>query len=102
MAKDHYYKCCYLSRSFSVGIVGGLAGMAFALTQKIFPTLVACLTFHGTFYVYAGITFILTMWAMVTIKPTDGLSLVETEQLYDCRMTGKYASFETSNNISTK
>ena len=71
--------------------------MAFALTHKIFPMLVAYLTFHGTFYVYAGIALILTIWATMTIKPTDGLSLVETEQLYDCRVARKYASFEASN-----
>ena len=91
-----------LSRSISVGIVGGFAGMAFVLTQKIFPMLVACLTFHGTFYLYAGITFILTIWATITIKPTDGLSLVETEQLYDSRIVGKYASFEASNKDISK
>ena len=66
--------------------------MAFAFTQKTFPTLIECLTFHGAFYVYAAVAFILTVWAAVTIKLTDGLSLVETERLYDGRMTRNYDS----------
>ena len=91
-----------LSRSISVGIVNGLANIALAQTQKMFPTLVTCFTFHGTFYVYAGITFILAIWATLTIRPTDGLSLAETEQLYDCRTARKYASLDASNNDCPK
>ena len=78
--------------------MNALVGMAFALTQKMFPTLIKYLTFHGTFYVYGGVTCILTIWASLTIKPTDGLSLVETEQLYDSRTAKKYASIDTSKN----
>ena len=95
-------KCFFTSRSISIGIVNALVGMAFALTQKTFPTLITCLTFHGTFYLYAGVTCILTIWATLTIKPTDGLSLVETEQLYDTRTARKYASIDTSKNDVVK
>ena len=76
--------------------------MGFAMTQKMFPTLITCLTFHGTFYLYAGVTLVLTIWASLTIKPTDGLSLVETEQLYDSRTKKKYASFDNSTNNDAK
>ena len=64
--------------------------VADAFTQKTFPTLVGCITFHGTFYVYAIIALLLTVWAMLTVKQTDGLSLVETERLYDGKMGRKY------------
>ena len=84
-----------LSRSISVGIVWGTAGLAHAFTEKIFPTLVHLITFHGTFYVYAAIALILTAWAVVTIKLTDGLSLAETECLYDCKMAKNYDSHGT-------
>ena len=87
-----------LSRSISVGIVGGFAAMAFAFTEKSFPTLVECLNFHGTFYVYAAIAFILTLWAVVTIKLTDGLSLVETERLYGSRTSRNYDSVGAQKN----
>ena len=91
-----------LSRSISVGIVWAAASMAFAFTQKTFPTFVNCLTFHGTFYVYAAIAFVLTAWAVLTIKLTDGLSLVETERLYDCRTTRNYESVGAQKNDSPK
>ena len=76
--------------------------MAFAFTQKTFPTLVECLTFHGAFYFYAAMAFILTVWAVVTIKLTDGLSLVETERLYDCRTARNYDSTAAPKNYSSK
>ena len=86
----------------SVGIVCGLSGMAFALTQKMFPTLVEYLTFHGAFYVYALMAFILTAWAVVTIKLTDGLSLVETQRLYDGRTARSYDSGGAARNCSSR
>ena len=91
-----------LLRSIAVGISDGISCIAFALTQKSFPTLVECLNFHGTFYVYAAIAFILTVWAVVTIKLTDGLSLVETERLYDSRTARNYDSVGTPKNDSSK
>ena len=72
-----------LSRSISVGIVEGLSCAASTLTIKAFPTLVECLTFHGAFYFYSFIALIFTIWAMLGVKQTDGLSLVETERLYN-------------------
>ena len=72
-----------LSRSISVGIVEGLSCAAGTFTIKVFPALVECLTFHGAFYFYSIIALILTIWAMLGVKQTDGLSLVETEHLYD-------------------
>ena len=91
-----------LLRSIAVGISDGISCIAFALTQKSFPTLVEHLNFHGTFYVYAAIAFILTVWAVVTIKLTDGLSLVETERLYDSRTARNYDSVGTPKNDSSK
>ena len=70
--------------------------VADAFTQKTFPTLAGCITFHGTFYVYAIIALILTIWAMLTVKRTDGLSLVETERLYDGKMARKYETVRDS------
>ena len=91
-----------LSRSISVGIVYSVSGMAFAFTNKMFPTLVAQLNFHGAFYVYGSIAFILTIWGIVTMKITDGLSLVETERLYDSRVTRNYGAGGASEDESSK
>ena len=76
--------------------------MAFAFTNKTFPTLVAQLNFHGTFYVYGSIAFILTIWGIMTMKITDGLSLVETERLYDSRATRNYGTGGASEGESSK
>ena len=65
-----------------MGIVSALSYIASSFTIKAFPALVDCLTFHGAFYVYSVMALILTTWAMVGVKQTDGLSLVETERLY--------------------
>ena len=69
--------------SISVGIVGGLSCVASTFTIKAFPSLVECLTFHGAFYFYSIMALILTIWAMLGVKQTDGMCLVETERLYD-------------------
>ena len=90
-----------LSRSISVGIVNSLASMAFAFTNKTFPTLVAQLNFHGAFYVYGSIALILTIWGIVTMKITDGLSLVETERLYNSRATMNYGARGASRDESS-
>ena len=93
-----------LSRSISVGIVEGLSCAASTLTIKAFPTLVECLTFHGAFYFYSIISLILTIWAMLGVKQTDGLSLVETERLYNqgpasgSPISKKYESLTDSRN----
>ena len=73
----------------SVGLVNGLGNMAFAFNQKVFPILVGYLTFYGTFYFYAAMTFVISVWGLVSLKVTDGLSLVDTECLYDGRMKKK-------------
>ena len=57
--------------------------MASTFTIKAFPSLVEYLTFHGAFYFYSIMAFILTIWAMLGVKQRDGMSLVETERLYD-------------------
>ena len=103
----------FLSRSISVGIVEGLSCAARTLTIKTFPALVECLTFHGAFYFYSIIALILTIWAMLGVKQTDGLSLVETERLYDqgpaslshfsnASISKKYEAVADSRNVSSK
>ena len=95
---------CSLLRSISIGIIEALSCLASVFTQKIFPTLISYLSFHGTFYAYAMVAFILTGWAVVTIKHTDGLSLVETERLYDNKTEaeGKYEALCDSKKNDSK
>ncbi len=54
-------------------------------TMKLFPYSVEKLGFYGTVYVYAAFGLVLPLWAMATVKTTDGASLVEVEQMYDRR-----------------
>ena len=85
-----------------MGVIEGLGIGVMVLSLKAFPTLIACLTFHGTFYVYAIIALIFTIWAIVTVKPTDGLSLVETERLYDSKRARRYEATKECSEAASK
>ena len=96
-----------------MGIVWGLSYVASTFTIKAFPALVECLTFHGAFYVYSIFALMLTIWAMMGVKQTDGLSLLETERLYgQCpaslkplskiTMSRKYEAVADSSKVSSK
>ena len=69
-----------------MGIVKGVEWSAFTITTILFPYLMEWMHFYGLNYYYAFISLALIFWSL-TIKDTDGLSLVEIEQIY-CHRTG--------------
>ena len=64
----------------------GFGYAAAMISAKVFPYQVDSLGFHGTMWVHAAISAVMTLWAMLTLKDTDGLTLVEVERMYDSRM----------------
>ena len=58
---------------------------AFAVSTKMFPYLIMWLHFYGLNYYYAAVALAMTLWGWTKIEATDDLSLIEIEQLYDCR-----------------
>ena len=69
-------------RTISVGIVMGIQRIALVINMVIFPMATSSGLFHIICYVYASFTLVMGVWAMITIKETDGMSLVEVEELY--------------------
>ena len=74
------------TRTASMGIVKGVEWSSFGITTILFPYLMEWMHFYGLNYCYAFISLALIFWTS-TIKSTDGLSLVEIEQIY-CSRTG--------------
>ena len=74
------------TRTASMGIVKGVEWASFGITTILFPYLMEWMHFYGLNYYYAFISLGLIFWTS-TIKNTDGLSLVEIEQIY-CSRTG--------------
>ena len=64
----------------------GFGYAAAMISAKVFPYQVDSLGFHGTMWVHAAISAVMTLWAMLTLKDTDGLTLVQVERMYDSRM----------------
>merc|ERR1712244_148919 len=72
------------TRTASMGIVKGVEWSSFGITTILFPYLMEWMHFYGLNYCYAFISLALIFWTS-TIKNTDGLSLVEIEQIYCSR-----------------
>ena len=64
----------------------GFGYAAAMISAKIFPYQVESLGFHGTMWAHAAISAVMTLWALVSLQNTDGLTLVEVERMYDSRM----------------
>jgi MFS family permease len=69
-------------RTTSIGIINALESIAFMVNIKLFPSFMANLGLPAIMYIYAGISLIMVAWGAVTIRKTDGLSLVETENIF--------------------
>ena len=69
-------------RTVSVGIVMATNHIPLIINMLVFPMATSSGLFHIICYVYASFTLIMGVWAMITIKETDGMSLVEVEELY--------------------
>ena len=64
----------------------GFGYAAAMISAKIFPYQVESLGFHGTMWAHAAVSALMTLWALVALRNTDGLSLVEVERIYDKRV----------------
>ena len=73
------------TRTVSMGIVKSVEWSTFTVTTILFPFLMEWIHFYGLNYYYAFISLGLIFWSS-TIKDTDGLSLVEIEQIYCSRI----------------
>ena len=55
---------------------------AMVLSVKMYPILVSAFAFHGAVYAYTAVAMAMTLWAAVMVRSTDGLSLVDVENLF--------------------
>ena len=77
-------------RTVSVGIVMATNHIPLIINMLIFPMATSSGLFHIACYVYSSFTLFMAVWAITTIKETDGMSLVEVEELYDkCHKDGE-------------
>ena len=57
--------------------------LAMVLSVKMYPILVSALAFHGAVYAYTAVAVAMTLWAAIMVRSTDGLSLVDVENLFE-------------------
>ena len=57
--------------------------LAMVLSVKMYPILVSALAFHGAVYAYTAVAVAMTLWAAIMVRSTDGLSLVDVENMFD-------------------
>ena len=77
-------------RTVSVGIVMATNHIPLIINMLVFPMATSSGLFHIACYVYSSFTLFMAVWAIITIKETDGMSLVEVEELYDkCHKDGE-------------
>ena len=55
---------------------------AMVLSVKMYPILVSAFAFHGAVYAYTAVAMAMTLWAVVMVRSTDGLSLVDVENMF--------------------
>ena len=70
-------------RTVSVGLVMATNHIPLIINMVIFPMATSNGLLHIASYVYSIFTLFMAIWAKMTIKETDGMSLVEVEELYD-------------------
>ena len=70
-------------RTLAVGIVMATNHIPLIINMVVFPMATSGGLFHIACYVYSVCALFMAVWAMITIKETDGLSLVEVEELYE-------------------
>ena len=69
-------------RTTASGIVLSTSYMVLMVNFKFFPSAVESLGFHYVMYFYAVITAVLAVWAFLTIKNTDQLTLAEIQEMH--------------------
>ena len=69
-------------RSISVGIVKAVGYVAGYANMMAYPMVSNANAFHKLMFGYGALAAFMTMWAIITVKETDCMSLVEIEELY--------------------
>ena len=57
--------------------------LAMVLSIKMYPILVSTFAFHGAVYTYTAVAVVMTLWAAIMVRSTDGLSVVDVENMYN-------------------
>jgi len=65
------------TRTLGSGICVAIATIANAINAKVFPSLLSLLGFHGTFWLYSSVGFVMAGYGWATIPDNRGLSLVQ-------------------------
>ena len=69
-------------RSISVGIVKAVGYVAGYANMMAYPMVSNANAFQELMFGYGALAAFMTMWAIITVKETDSMSLVEIEELY--------------------
>ena len=79
-------------RALSVGIVNTLENVVYMINAKLFPTMVYSWGFQVVMYLYTASSWLLTVWAWIALKNTEGKTLVEVEEMFSSVPRGKESS----------
>ena len=82
-------------RSISIGIVKAVAYVAGYANMMVYPMVSGANAFSELMFVYGVISAFMTVWAMITVKETDNMSLVEIEKLFK-RGQGSFRKIKNS------
>ena len=69
-------------RSISVGIVKALNNVASLVNMTIYPIVSGANAFQELMFGYGAVAIFMALWAIITVKETDNMSLMEIEKLY--------------------
>eukprot|EP01025_Chloroclados_australasicus_P024996 TRINITY_DN2501_c0_g1_i4.p1 TRINITY_DN2501_c0_g1~~TRINITY_DN2501_c0_g1_i4.p1 ORF type:complete len:694 (+),score=63.39 TRINITY_DN2501_c0_g1_i4:81-2162(+) len=77
-------------RGAGSGIAATANWITNAIVSQTFLTLTQLLYASGTFWLYAGIAFLGTLWVAYFLPETKGLELLQVQQLFERRIYKKY------------
>ena len=70
-------------RTLAVGIAMAINHIPLIINMVVFPMATSSGLFHIACYVYSICALFMAVWAIITMKETDDMSLVEVEELYE-------------------
>ena len=76
-------------RNISVGFVRAVAYLAVYCNMMVYPMASGANIFFELMLIYGAMSAFMTVWAIITVKDTDSMSLVEIERSYK-RPKGDY------------
>ena len=70
------------SRAIGSGLLGFLDNISLSISTKMAPSIAASWGYHGAFYLYAGLSLFVAIFAYCFVPETFGLSLEEISKIY--------------------